>query len=169
MSSLILIGPPGAGKGTQKEKIIEKYNISPIVPGDLMREEIKNKTDIGLQLIDYVNRGLFDGFPREIEQADAIEELLKNPENASFEIKCVLLFNVNDDVVVERIKKRALTSGRADDVDENIIKTRLDIFHKKINDVIKKYKKMNLLYEIEGEMEEEKVFGNINNILQKIL
>ena len=178
MSSLILIGPPGAGKGTQKEKIIEKYNISPIVPGDLMREEIKNKTDIGLQLIDYVNRGLlapheiamqvvkkkiyeyknqgvknilFDGFPREIEQADAIEELLKNPENASFEIKCVLLFNVNDDV------------------DENIIKTRLEIFHKKINDVIKKYKKMNLLYEIEGEMEEEKVFGNINNILQKIL
>lgn len=196
MSSLILIGPPGAGKGTQKEKIIEKYNIAPIVPGDLMREEIKNKTDIGLQLIDYVNRGLlapheiamqvvkkkideyksqgvknilFDGFPREIEQADAIEELLKNPENASFEIKCVLLFNVNDDVVVERIKKRALTSGRADDVDENIIKTRLDIFHKKINDVIKKYKKMNLLYEIEGKMEEEKVFGNINNILQKIL
>ena len=191
MSSLILIGPPGAGKGTQKEKIIEKYNIAPIVPGDLMREEIKNKTDIGLQLIDYVNRGLLapheiamqvvkyksqgvknillDGFPREIEQADAIEELLKNPENASFEIKCVLLFNVNDDVVVERIKKRALTSGRADDVDENIIKTRLEIFHKKINDVIKKYKKMNLLYEIEGEMEEEKVFGNINNILQKIL
>lgn len=196
MSSLILIGPPGAGKGTQKEKIIKKYNIAPIVPGDLMREEIKNKTDIGLQLINYVNRGLlapheiamqvvkkkideyksqgvknilFDGFPREIEQAEALDIILKNPENLEFGIKCVLLFKVNDDIVVSRIKKRALTSGRADDVNEGIIKTRLEVFHEKINGVIEKYKKMKLLYEIEGEGKENEVFKNIDNILQKFL
>ena len=194
MPSLILIGPPGAGKGTQKEKIIGKYNIFPIVPGDLMRAEIKNRTEIGLRLADYVNKGLlapheiamqvvekkineyknqgvknllFDGFPREIEQADALDEIFKIQENIIFEVKCVLLFKVNDRMVVERIKKRALTSGRADDAKDEVIKTRLNIFHEKISKVIEKYEKLGLLYAIEGEGNENDVFEKIDSIISE--
>ena len=58
MASIILLGPPGAGKGTQREKLVEKYNFKEIIPGDLMREEVKNKTDLGIELEYYINNGL---------------------------------------------------------------------------------------------------------------
>lgn len=192
MASIILLGPPGAGKGTQREKLVEKYNFKEIIPGDLMREEVKNKTDLGIELEYYINNGLlapheiamkivkkkideyhnqgykdiiFDGFPREIEQSDALEDIIKDyPE---YKIKHVIFIDVDDNCVVERIKNRSLTSGRADDNDIEVTKTRIRVYHQKTANVVEKYKKLGLLKMINGGNNVDQVFEDICNILDK--
>ena len=192
MASIILLGPPGAGKGTQREKIVEKYGFKEIIPGDLMREEVKNKTELGIELEYYINNGLlapheiamkivkkkideyhnqgykdiiFDGFPRELEQSDALEEIIKDyPE---YKIKHVIFIDVDDNCVVERIKNRSLTSGRADDNDIEVTKTRIRVYHQKTANVVEKYKKLGLLKMINGGNEVEQVFNDICSILDK--
>jgi len=192
MASIILLGPPGAGKGTQREKLVKKYNFKEIIPGDLMREEVKNKTELGIELEYYINNGLlapheiamkivkkkideyhnqgykdiiFDGFPRELEQSDALEEIIKDyPE---YKIKYVIFIDVDDNCVVERIKNRSLTSGRTDDSDIEITKTRIKVYHQKTANVVEKYKKLGLLKLINGGNEVDQVFEDICNILDK--
>ena len=192
MASIILLGPPGAGKGTQREKIVEKYGFKEIIPGDLMREEVKNKTELGLELEYYINNGLlapheiamkivkkkideyhnqgykdiiFDGFPRELEQSDALEDIIK--DYPDYKIKHIIFIDVDDNCVVERIKNRSLTSGRADDSDIEVTKTRIRVYHQKTANVVKKYKKLGLLKVINGGNDVEKVFEDICNILDK--
>lgn len=192
MASIILLGPPGAGKGTQREKLVEKYNFKEIIPGDLMREEVKNKTDLGIELEYYINNGLlapheiamkivkkkideyynngykdiiFDGFPRELEQSDALEDIIK--DYPDYKIKHVIFIDVDDNCVVERIKNRSLTSGRADDSDIEVTKTRIRVYHQKTANVVEKYKKLGLLKVINGGNDVEKVFEDICNILDK--
>ena len=190
MASIILLGPPGAGKGTQREKLVEKYNFKEIIPGDLMREEVKNKTELGIELEYYINNGLlapheiamkivkkkideyqnqcckdiiFDGFPRELEQSDALEEIIKDyPE---YKIKHVIFIDVDDNCVVERIKNRSLTSGRADDSDIEVTKTRIRVYHQKTANVVEKYKKLGLLKIVNGGNDVDQVFNDICNIL----
>ena len=192
MASIILLGPPGAGKGTQREKLVEKYGFKEIIPGELMREEVKNKTKLGIELEYYINNGLlaphdiamkivkkkideyhnngckdiiFDGFPRELEQSDALEEIIKDyPE---YKIKYVIFIDVDDNCVVERIKNRSLTSGRVDDNDIEITKTRIRVYHQKTANVVEKYKKLGLLKLINGGNEVEQVFKDICSILDK--
>ena len=192
MASIILLGPPGAGKGTQREKLVEKYNFKEIIPGDLMREEVKNKTELGIELEYYINNGLlapheiamkivkkkideyhnqgykdiiFDGFPRELEQSDALEDIIK--DYPDYKIKHVIFIDVDDNCVVERIKNRSLTSGRADDSDIEVTKTRIRVYHQKTANVVEKYKKLGLLKIINGGNEVDKVFKDICNILDK--
>ena len=192
MASIILLGPPGAGKGTQREKLVEKYNLKEIIPGDLMREEVKNKTELCMELEYYINNGLlapheiamkivkkkideyhnqgckdiiFDGFPRELEQSDALEDIIKDyPE---YKIKHVIFIDVDDNCVVERIKNRSLTSGRADDSDIEVTKTRIRVYHQKTANVVEKYKKLGLLKMINGGNNVDQVFKDICNILDK--
>jgi adenylate kinase len=192
MASIILLGPPGAGKGTQRERLVEKYNFKEIIPGDLMRAEVKNKTDLGLELEYYINNGLlapheiamkivkkkideyhnqgckdiiFDGFPREIEQSDALEEIIK--DYPDYKIKHVIFIDVDDNCVVERIKNRSLTSGRADDSDIEVTKTRIKVYHQKTANVVEKYKKLGLLKIVNGGNDINQVFKDICNILDK--
>lgn len=192
MASIILLGPPGAGKGTQREKLVKKYNFKEIIPGDLMREEVKNKTELGLELEYYINSGLlapheivmkivkkkideyhnqgykdiiFDGFPRELEQSDALEDIIK--DYPDYKIKHVIFIDVDDNCVVERIKNRSLTSGRADDSDIEVTKTRIKVYHQKTANVVEKYKKLGLLKIINGGNEVDQVFKDICNILDK--
>lgn len=192
MASIILLGPPGAGKGTQRERLVEKYNFKEIIPGDLMRAEVKNKTDLGLELEYYINNGLlapheiamkivkkkideyhnqgfkdiiFDGFPREIEQSDALEEIIK--DYSDYKIKHVIFIDVDDNCVVERIKNRSLTSGRADDSDIEVTKTRIKVYHQKTANVVEKYKKLGLLKIVNGCNDIDQVFKDICNILNK--
>jgi len=191
MSSIIFVGAPGVGKGTQRELLIKKYpRFSSIVPGDIMRNEVKNKTEMGIQLEDFLTKGflaphdlvmkcvinayenfqkdgrndfVFDGFPREIEQALAIDEFLKEGRK----IDSVIFFDIDDEVSIQRIKGRAASSGRADDVDEETIRTRFREFHKKMNPVLEHYK--DILHVIDASASPDVVFNSLENTLGSLL
>ena len=195
MASCILIGPPGCGKGTQRERLVKKYGFATIVPGDLMREEIKNKTSIGLQLEDCLTKGLlaphelamhvvekklteynktgvkhilFDGFPREIEQAIAIDKSLHDICKDKFNIKCAILFEVSDDTAIKRIYGRSLYSGRADDSNDDVIHTRLKLYHEKIVHVVDKYRQQCILHVVDGEPNIDIVATALDHIINDI-
>jgi adenylate kinase len=152
MLNLILFGPPGAGKGTQSEKLISTYNLKHISTGDLLRAERQAGTELGNQANDYIAKGelvpdavvigmvrnymqshaeasgfIFDGFPRTIPQAEALDQML-NEFNAS--ISMVLGLEVNEDELVKRLLLRGQTSGRVDDQSEETIRNR---FHEYLN------------------------------------
>lgn len=183
----MLLGPPGAGKGTQLDKILETHNLTPILMGELMRNEIRNKTDIGLELENYVNKGLlaphdiamkivgkklkelhdnkcrdivFDGFPRAIEQALAIEETLDEIDKDTYKIDKVIFFDVTDENAIDRIHKRSANSTRADDLDDNIIMNRLKVFHEFMKFVLEHFKQKNKLYVVDGNKSIEEVYDD---------
>ena len=194
MSSIVLIGPPGAGKGTQREKIVAKYGFKEIIPGDIMREEVKNKTEDGLILAEYINKGLlaphklamkvvknkivnyfndgikniiFDGFPREVEQMNELATILD--EYKIYSIKKVIFFKLSDDIVKERIKHRAINSGRADDASSDITETRLNEYYSKTTKVINIYKEQGLVEEIDASKTPEEVFSKVDSLIKNIL
>jgi adenylate kinase len=152
MLNLILFGPPGAGKGTQSEKLISTYNLKHISTGDLLRAERQAGTELGIQANEYISKGelvpdavvigmvrnymqshteaagfIFDGFPRTIPQAEALDQML-NEFNTS--ISLVLGLEVNEDELVKRLLLRGQTSGRVDDQNEETIRNR---FHEYLN------------------------------------
>lgn len=152
MLNLILFGPPGAGKGTQSEKLISTYNLKHISTGDLLRAERQAGTELGSQANEYISKGelvpdavvigmvrnymqshteaagfIFDGFPRTIPQAEALDQML-NEFNTS--ISMVLGLEVNEDELVKRLLLRGQTSGRVDDQNEETIRNR---FHEYLN------------------------------------
>jgi adenylate kinase len=151
MTNVALFGPPGAGKGTQSQKLIQKYRLAHIAPGDLLREHINKKTALGQQVAKYINKGklapnalvidivaaqlaaqkdddgfLFDGFPRTVIQARALEEKLAS---YNMEIDAVVFLEVPEQELIKRIKYRAKIGGRVDDQDEDKIATRMRIYH----------------------------------------
>lgn len=193
MSSIILIGPPGAGKGTQREKIVTKYGFKEIIPGDIMREEVKNKTKDGLILAEFINKGLlaphelamkvvknkivnyfnngikniiFDGFPREVEQMNELSNILD--EYKLYNIKKVIFFNLSDDIVKKRIKLRGINSGRVDDASSDITETRLNEYYNKTTKVIDSYDKQGLVEEIDASKTPEEVFSDVDSLIKNI-
>ena len=146
MLNLIIFGPPGAGKGTQSEKLISKYGLVHISTGDLLRAERNAGTELGNQANDFISRGelvpdavvigmvrnymiskegangfIFDGFPRTIPQAEALDRML---EEFNTGISVVLGLEVEEDELVKRLMLRGQTSGRVDDQDESTIRNR---------------------------------------------
>ena len=153
MLNLILFGPPGAGKGTQSEKLIAKYNLSHISTGDLLRAERAAGTELGNLANEYIAKGelvpdavvigmvknymvdhaesagfIFDGFPRTVPQAEALDVMLLD-FNAS--ISVVLGLEVEEDELVKRLLLRGQSSGRVDDQDENTIRNRFQEYQNK--------------------------------------
>src|SRR5688500_18808373 len=153
MFNLILFGPPGSGKGTQSEKLIEKYGLIHLSTGDLLRRERANETQLGLEAKRYMDQGqlvpdavvigmigsaldanpqakgfLFDGFPRTVAQAEALDELLAGKNSA---ITLVLALEVSQEELVKRLLNRGKTSGRSDDTNEEVIRARLKEYEKK--------------------------------------
>jgi len=150
MLNIILFGPPGSGKGTQAESLIEKYQILHISTGDLFRYEMGNNTPLGLKAKEYMAKGelvpdevtigmlknkvnsnpdargiIFDGFPRTIAQAEALDRFLTD-KNANVSILVAL--DVPDEELVARLLNRGKSSGRADDNDEQIIRNRIQVY-----------------------------------------
>lgn len=193
MSSIVLIGPPGAGKGTQREKIVKRYGMKEIIPGDIMREEVKNKTEDGLILAEYINKGLlaphklamkvvknkivnyfndgvkniiFDGFPREVEQMNELTNILD--EYKIYSIKKVIFFKLSDDIVKERIKRRAIDSGRVDDASSDITETRLNEYYNKTTKVINSYDKQGLLTTVDASKTPDEVFSIVDSLIKNI-
>ncbi len=180
MFNLILFGPPGSGKGTQSEKLIAKYNLKHLSTGDLLRSEISRKTPLGIEAKKFMDKGqlvpdevvigmisyalddnpgangfLFDGFPRTSAQAQALDKLLELKHTS---INVMLALDVTEEELVKRLVKRGETSGRTDDNNEQVIRTRIIEYNKKTSPVAEYYKKANKMVMVKGEGTVEEIF-----------
>ncbi len=183
MINLILFGPPGSGKGTQAEKLVERYELLHISTGDLFRYEMGNNTPLGQKAKEYISKGelvpdevtvgmlrnkveanldvrgyIFDGFPRTIAQAEALDELLAEKNEAVSEL---IMLDVPDDEIVARILHRGKTSGRADDLDESIIRNRIEVYKSETTPVFDYYAEKDKAIKING-------VGSINEIFERL-
>lgn len=172
MKYFILFGPPGAGKGTQATAMVEKYNLHHISTGALLRKEIAAETELGVQAKALIEKGclvpdevvegmienefktvkgvegfLLDGFPRTIPQAEALDRILAK---TSEEVNATISIIIPDEMIMERIKGRALKEGRADDASEEIINTRIVTYHDQTEPLIDYYRKSGKYNEIDG-------------------
>ncbi len=184
MFNLILFGPPGSGKGTQAEMLIEKFGLKHLATGNLLREEIAAKTALGMEARRYMDQGqlvpdevvigmirsalehntsakgfLFDGFPRTVAQAEALDTLLSE-NNAAIDI--VLALDVSEEELVQRVLNRGKTSGRSDDVDESIIRNRIVEYRTKTEPVADHYKKSDKVTHIRGEGTIQDIFNALS-------
>jgi adenylate kinase len=172
MFNLILFGPPGSGKGTQSEKLIDKYGLMHLSTGNLLREEIANQTKLGLEAKSFMDKGqlvpdavvigmigsaldanpqakgfLFDGFPRTVAQAEALDNLLTGKAS---EIAIVLALEVDREELVARLLNRGKSSGRSDDTDENVIRARLVEYENKTAPVAGYYAQAGKVVYVKG-------------------
>ncbi|GAB4449978.1 MAG: adenylate kinase [Bacteroidia bacterium] len=192
MLNIILIGPPGSGKGTQAKQISEKYQLKHLSTGDILRNEVKNQTPLGLQAKAIMDRGelvsdeivigmiknfientkntggfLYDGFPRTVAQAEALNKMLQEKDMV---VNAIIFMNAPDNVFIERLQKRAELEGRSDDADINVIKKRLVEYYEKTFPVKEYYEKhfTNAFYTINAAQDVNKVFSDICQIIDKI-
>ena len=184
MINIVLFGPPGSGKGTQAQNLIEKFNLKQISTGDLFRYNMKNDTELGKLAKSYIDKGelvpdqvtidmlidelrkptdaagfIFDGYPRTAVQTEALEKIVKDELNDEIDI-CLSLI-VEDQVLVERLLKRSETSGRTDDSNVQIIENRIKEYYAKTAEVAELYKQQGKYVEING-------VGEINEISEKL-
>ena len=184
MINIVLFGPPGSGKGTQAQNLIEKFNLKQISTGDLFRFNMKNDTELGKLAKSYIDKGelvpdqvtidmlvdelrkptdaagfIFDGYPRTAVQTEALEKIVKDELNDEIDI-CLSLI-VEDQVLVERLLKRGETSGRTDDSNVQIIENRIKEYYAKTAEVAELYKQQGKYVEING-------VGEINEISEKL-
>lgn len=187
MKYYVLFGPPGAGKGTQAKFLADKYNLHHISTGDLLRQEMKNGTELGKLAASLINNGnlvpdevvvgmikaciaqnptvegfLFDGFPRTIAQAETLDKML---EERGEEVTSILSITLPDEKVFERIQGRALVEGRKDDADRATIQNRIETYHRKTEPLIDFYKNQGKYQEVDGTGTIEEVFSNITKLL----
>ena len=191
MINIVLFGPPGSGKGTQAQNLIEKFNLKQISTGDLFRYNMKNGTELGKLAKSYIDKGelvpdqvttdmlidevkkptdtsgfIFDGYPRTANQTEALEKIVKEILNG--EISVCLSLIVNDEILVERLLKRGETSGRTDDSNEEIIRTRIKEYYTKTAEVAELYKQQGKYVEVNGvggiEEISEKLFAEVEKI-----
>jgi adenylate kinase len=189
MFNLILFGPPGSGKGTQSEKLVEKYGLVHLSTGNLLREEIAQKTPLGLEAKSFMDKGqlvpdevvigmvdscfdkhkdakgfLFDGFPRTVAQAVALDKLL---ELKKTEINAVLALEVSEEELKKRLLNRGQTSGRSDDTNEEVIHKRFMVYSNETTPVAEHYKKARKFQSIKGEGTVDQIFESLEDAIDK--
>lgn len=183
MINLVLFGAPGAGKGTQAERLQEKYNLVHISTGDVFRYNIKNKTELGQLAKSFIDEGklvpdqvtidmlrsevdkhpdaegfIFDGFPRTTAQAENLDQLLKD-KNAT--VNAMLTLDVADEILIKRLLDRGKISGRKDDANEEIIKKRLSVYYDQTHIVKEYYKALGKFHKVDG-------VGSIDEITERL-
>ncbi len=183
MFNLILFGPPGSGKGTQSEKIVERFGLIHLSTGNLLRQEIADKTGLGLAAKSFMDKGqlvpdevvigmidsclekhadakgiLFDGFPRTVAQADALDKLLTLKKTS---ITKVIALDVLEEELIKRLIKRGETSGRSDDTNEEVIRRRFAVYKDETEPVADYYKH-------QGKFEAIKGIGTIDEIFKRL-
>lgn len=191
MINIVLFGPPGSGKGTQAQRLIEKFNLKQISTGDLFRFNIKNETALGKLAKSYMDKGelvpdqvtidmltdelkkptdakgfIFDGFPRTAFQTQALEGIVKEVLNEDIDV-CLSLV-VEDEILVQRLLERGKTSGRSDDADEQIIRNRIKEYYAKTAEVAELYKQQGKYVEINGVGEIAEISVQLSNEIEKI-
>lgn len=190
MKNMILFGPPGSGKGTQAVKLAVHYNLLHLSTGDMFRYEIKNNTPLGQRAKSYMDRGelvpdeitiemlrervesakdvtgiIFDGFPRTVAQAEALDQML---EEISGPIKALLLLDVPDEEIVKRILLRGETSGRKDDLDEKVIRNRIEVFNRETTPVFDYYNQKDIAFKVDGVGSVDEIFHRICRTLEQL-
>jgi len=181
--NLVLFGPPGAGKGTQSEKIIEKYNLTHLSTGDLFRKHLGEGTDLGKKAQSYMDHGnlvpdeivigmvreklteennsdgyIFDGFPRTVAQAEALDELLKSLDDS---ITLAIALEVEEEELKKRLLLRGKTSGRADDQNEDKINNRIKVYLDETLPVAAYFREQSKFFPVEGVGSIDEIFGRI--------
>ena len=184
--NIILFGPPGAGKGTQSKYLVNKLKAFQISTGDLLREEIKNNSDIGKAITDDMKNGkfisddivnklienliydpqkknklIFDGYPRSLSQSKNLEVLLKNSNQS---IDLILFLNVDKETIIKRIEKRKIIENRSDD-DSNTILKRYDTYMKTTRPVLNFYSENPNFKEIDGGLEIDEITRKIDTFI----
>lgn len=186
---LIILGPPGAGKGTQAERITAAHEIPHISTGDIFRANIKNETELGKQVKSILDAGgyvsddltnaivadrlaqddakggfLLDGYPRTLPQVEALDALLSDNDQS---LDAVLELVVDDEELIERLLKRAETSGRTDDT-EDVIRERQAIYVRETAPLAENYRERGLLVGVDGEGDMDDVTERIEQALSKV-
>ena len=183
MIAIVLFGKPGAGKGTQAEFLKEKYNLTHISTGDVFRFNIKNETELGKKAQEFINKGelvpdaitidmlknevtnnmdkagfLFDGFPRTIAQAEALDAFLPTIGSS---VAATVALEADDNILVARLLERGKTSGRVDDQDEDKIRVRYKEYNEKTAPLVGYYKEQNKFHAVNG-------IGTIEEITERL-
>ena len=190
MLNIVLFGPPGAGKGTQSNLLIDKYNLVHLSTGDILRGEITGGTILGLQAKAIMDRGdlvsddivigmisskldnnhnakgfIFDGFPRTSAQAKALDLLL---EKKGTSISAMLSLKVEDSELIKRLLERGKNSGREDDKNENIIANRINEYNNKTAPLKKFYANQKKLSEINGHGSVKDISHKLNTVIDSL-
>ena len=189
MLNLVLFGPPGAGKGTQSENLIEKYKLVHLSTGDLLRSQIAAGTQLGLKAKQLMDQGvlvpdevvigmiesklreyqsaagfIFDGFPRTVAQAEALDKLLGQHQT---EITCMVALQVEDKELIRRLLERGKTSGRADDQNAGLIGNRIAEYNNKTLPVANYYQAQDKLTAVKGVGEIDEIFQHICQAIEQ--
>lgn len=189
MLNLVLFGPPGSGKGTQSEKVIEKYGLVHISTGDLLREEVAARTDLGMQAKEIMDRGelvsdqivigmirnkledhqdgpgfIFDGFPRTVEQARELRKALTDYDER---VSVMISLEVPREELVKRLLNRGKETGRSDDNLDTINK-RIDVYNRQTIPVTYYYDKMHKHAAVDGTGSVDAIFKRIVKVIDKV-
>jgi adenylate kinase len=189
MFNLVLFGPPGSGKGTQSDKLVQKYKLVHLSTGNLLREEIAQQTPLGMEAKNFMDKGqlvpdevvigmvdnyfdkhkgakgfLFDGFPRTVAQARALDNLLDLKMTS---ISAVVALEVTEEELVKRLLNRGKTSGRSDDTNEEVIRKRYAVYLKETAPVAEHYKKVKKFESVKGEGTVDEIFQAVCKAIDK--
>ncbi len=183
MFNIIIFGAPGAGKGTQSERIIERYGLRHLSTGSMLREAIEAQTPMGIEAQRYIDQGhlvpdalvidliarelethpdvpgyIFDGFPRNVAQAQALDVML---QNHGYPVSMLLALEVEEDELVARLLNRGLTSNRSDDQSEDIIRNRIEVYERTTLPVMDHYRQQGKYHGVAG-------MGSIDDIANRV-
>lgn len=190
MLNLVLFGPPGAGKGTQSQKLIDQYHLIHLSTGDLLRSEITQGTTLGLEAKKLMDQGvlvpdevvigmisnkldankdangfIFDGFPRTVAQAEALDQLLASKKSS---ISGMLALEVSDDELERRLLLRGKESGRPDDANPEVIRKRIVEYNSKTAPVANFYKAQHKFHSIEGIGAIDQIFRSLCQVIDQL-
>ena len=190
MLNIVLFGPPGAGKGTQSQKLITKYNLVHLSTGDLLRAQIAQGTELGLKAKKLMDEGLlvpdevvigmidsalqahkataggfiFDGFPRTVPQAERLDQLMTQHDSG---INCMIALEVAEEELVTRLLERGKTSGRPDDQDESKIRRRVTVYNTETAQVAGYYAAQKKFHALNGIGAIDGIFAQICDIIDQ--
>ncbi|QQS52129.1 MAG: adenylate kinase [Bacteroidota bacterium] len=190
MLNIVLFGPPGAGKGTQAEMLLEKYQLVHLSTGDILRREIATQTPLGLEAKKAMDKGelvsdqvvigmieakidanskargfIFDGFPRTTAQAIALTTMLQKKDAS---ISAMLALYVDDEELIKRLLLRGKDSGRADDQNRAVIENRIKVYNKETAPVIDYYDQLNKYQAIDGVGSIDEIFSRLCTAIDQI-